>query len=471
MKVHHRHSEAPAHRLVPALLTGSLVLGTAAALGHHFYYSFLDAKVVESQTQQEWYIRIGTGLAFLARALLSASVGFTYTQLLWRTLRTRPVTVGGVDALFGLVSNIWNFRVWEVWRSGPALIVIAMVIWALPLVAVVTPATLTVRLSAHMNETVVDLAIPNVVYDSVAKFAYWQAQGRTLQGPSSRISRLLTAVTSFGSVLPISNPQGYPNSSYVLNFHGPSLSCRQPENATFLEQVSNLTASSGGAAWSYVAFVPAQAGSFNVTPAEEGIATAAIDGLNATMQTGTSSGSSSGSPATVDQNSAFDHARLYVVVPPWPVPSDVSAWSVAANTTIECGLYNASYAANFTFENGDHDVAWNRTLLNGVTMASVTGDSSDGSVNSTQGTAYISMLMALGDLLVGEIMSSHYSVVSTFDTLVLNTVLSETRELQILQAVSGTSEPLTIANMSMADALEDMFTNATLSLFSDAYFL
>lgn len=461
----HRHSEAPAHRLVPALLVSSLVLGTAAAVGHHFYYSFLDAKIVTSQTQQEWYIRVGTGLAFLARALLSASVGLTYTQLLWRTLRTRPITVSGIDALFGLVSNIWNFRVWEIWRFGPVLIIVAMVIWALPLVAVVTPATLTVQLSAQTNETLVDLAIPNVVYDSVSKFAFWQAEGRALQGPSSRISRLLTAVSSYGSVLPISNPQGYPNSSYVLHFHGPSLSCRQPENSTFSEQVSNLTAVyQGGSSWSYVAFVPAGAGTFNETAAEVGIEKAAIDGLNETMQGDISA-------STLDPNSAFDHARLYVVTPPWPVPSSVAAFSVAANVTIECGLYNTSYTANFTFNNGDHNIEWNKTQLNGVTMSSATGPSTDGSVNSTQGTAYLSMLMALGDLLVGEVQSSHYGIVTTTKTLVLNTVLSETRELQILQTVSGTSEPLTIANMSMADALEEMFTNATLSLFSDAYFL
>lgn len=463
----YRHSEAPAHRLVPTLLTGSLVLGTAAAVGHHFYYSFLDAKIVTSQTQQEWYLRIGTGLAFLARALLSASVGFTYTQLLWRTLRARPISVNGVDALFGLVSNIWNFRVWEIWSFGPLLIVVAMVIWALPLVAVVTPATLTVRLSGQSNVTVVDMAIPNLAYDDISKFAFWQAQGRTLQGPSSRIARMLTAVTAYGSVLPISNPQGYPNSSYTLSFYGPALTCQQPENATFLEEISNLTTQDqGGSAWSYVSFVPSSVSASYRSTDDALINVGAVDGLNETLDY-------SSTPETIDPNAGFDHARLYVVVPPWPLPGgdDVAAFSIAANKTIECGLYNASYTANFTFNNGAHSIEYNKTQLNGITMNSSAGASYDGGVSSVAGTAYMAMLMSLGNLLVGELMSSHYGVVTAFNTLVLNTVLSETKELQVLQTVSGTSEPLTIANMSMADALEDMFSNATLSLFSDAYFL
>lgn len=455
----HRHSEAPAHKLVPTLLTGSLVLGTAAAVGHHFYNSFLDGQIVESQSQQEWYIRIGTGLAYLSRTLLSASVGFTYTQLLWRTLRSRPITVDGVDALFSLVGNIWNFHVWEIWRVGPVLIIVAMVTWALPLVAVVTPATLTVQLSAQPNETTINLAIPNLAYDSVSKFAYWEAQDHTLQGPSSRISRLLTAVTSYGSILPISNPQGYSNSSYILDFYGPAISCVDPGNSTFSEQISNLTAAAdqGGSALSFAAFVPTESGTFTGS---------AIQGLNETLQGKTS-------PSTLDNSEESDYARLYVVTPPWPVPdssrSSSSAWALVANTTIECRLYNTSYTTNFTFTNGEQTVEWNKTLLNGVNILSAS--SYAGAINSTQGAAYLSMLMALGNLLVGQVINSHYGIITTTDTRILSTVLTEVRELQILQVATDTSDPLTIANMSMADALEEVFTNATLSLFSDSYFL
>lgn len=116
-------------QLTPALMAGSFLLGLSFALAHHFYYLHLDEIIVESQSQQQWHLRAGTGLAFLVRAFLSAAVGIAYTQILWRTLRSKSITIGGVNSLFGVMNNPWAFIGWELWTAAPLLAVVAIIAW------------------------------------------------------------------------------------------------------------------------------------------------------------------------------------------------------------------------------------------------------------------------------------------------------------------------------------------------------
>jgi len=110
-------------------MVGWLLLGAAVALGHHFFFSWLDGRVVQSKDEQEWYARIGTGLAFLTTILLTAASTVAYVQLLWRTLRSRAISIEGVDALFGVTTNAWNLTSLELWRHGPLPAVVAAILW------------------------------------------------------------------------------------------------------------------------------------------------------------------------------------------------------------------------------------------------------------------------------------------------------------------------------------------------------
>jgi hypothetical protein len=117
------------HPQVPGLMTGGLVAAALLAIGHHLFYRSLDRQIVGSSTQQAWMIRIGTGLAILAKALLTASMTFAYTQLMWHALRSRTVTLKGVDSFFGVVGNPLNFTTWVVWAKAPGLVLLAAIIW------------------------------------------------------------------------------------------------------------------------------------------------------------------------------------------------------------------------------------------------------------------------------------------------------------------------------------------------------
>jgi len=113
----------------PTSMITWLVLAVAAAVSHHFFYVWLDGRLVQSKTEQEWFGRIGTGLAFLTNALLSAASTIAYIQLLWQTLRSKTVSIGGVDALFGATTSAWNLVNLELWRRGSFLGVIAAILW------------------------------------------------------------------------------------------------------------------------------------------------------------------------------------------------------------------------------------------------------------------------------------------------------------------------------------------------------
>lgn len=119
--------------LIPISMGGSAFLGVVLAIVHHRFYSSLNGRIVASQNQQEWNIRIGTGLAILIKMFLAASVGLTYTQVLWRTLKKQQVKVQGIDAMFSVVYNAFAFANGELWHKSFSLVVLAAIVWLVDL--------------------------------------------------------------------------------------------------------------------------------------------------------------------------------------------------------------------------------------------------------------------------------------------------------------------------------------------------
>lgn len=113
---------------VPFAMISFMLLGVAFAVAHHCYYSSLQGRLIEGSSQ-EWAIRIGTGLAFLAKACLIASAAMSYQQHYWVLLRSRPVTIKGIDDIMGLLANPVCFFNLEVLSKAWSSIVIALAIW------------------------------------------------------------------------------------------------------------------------------------------------------------------------------------------------------------------------------------------------------------------------------------------------------------------------------------------------------
>lgn len=91
----------------------------------------------------------------------------------------------------------------------------------MPLIAVVTPATLSVTSSVRSYG--MQFPVPTVKFDTAKSWGTYGFNGIAITGASSEISRLLSAVASSVSYIPSTAP--FPNSSYDLSFWAPSYKC------------------------------------------------------------------------------------------------------------------------------------------------------------------------------------------------------------------------------------------------------
>ena len=106
-----------------------LLVGIGFGLGHHEYYKSFDNQSVKSNYQQQWAVRIGTGLAFLTKTAFTAVVAFAFAQYLWVVARRKALTLQSLDAVFTLLSNPASFVDLGVLASAKLLAILALVSW------------------------------------------------------------------------------------------------------------------------------------------------------------------------------------------------------------------------------------------------------------------------------------------------------------------------------------------------------
>ncbi|OAA59889.1 hypothetical protein SPI_06087 [Niveomyces insectorum RCEF 264] len=252
----HRRSRTPksiAWRY-PALAVGLFVASLLFAVGHDLYYKSLDGKLADgddpsttsstttptstsgsmfrligsapfSSTSQTWAIRIGTGLAILHKTALVAVVGMVGAQQVWVTLRRKAMTIGGIDSLFSVLDNPLALWSRDLLAHAKMLVLLAMVAWLLPLVAVVTPATLTVQ--SRPLASVARLDVPTTNFFDATQ---WVSAGGAgyIVGASFAIATLFSNVYSSAGIVHAAAgppPPASPNSSYEQIFYGPSYKC------------------------------------------------------------------------------------------------------------------------------------------------------------------------------------------------------------------------------------------------------
>ena len=113
----------------PALTAALFLCGIAFALGHHFYYGALNGESTTSKSSQEWAVRIGLGLAFLARGSLVAAASLAYEQYTWLRLKGQPMTLRGIDGIFAALANFGALIDFHSFRQAPINILLAVLIW------------------------------------------------------------------------------------------------------------------------------------------------------------------------------------------------------------------------------------------------------------------------------------------------------------------------------------------------------
>ncbi|CAG7556423.1 unnamed protein product [Fusarium equiseti] len=116
-----------------------LVFGAAAAIGHHILYSHLHNR---EATNQQWWLRLGQFLAFVAKASFVVAVLTAHQQVAWRAVSRKSYTVHAIDSLFGAAHNAFELFNREAWKKSAFAMVLAIYIWLSPAVVIFTSATL-----------------------------------------------------------------------------------------------------------------------------------------------------------------------------------------------------------------------------------------------------------------------------------------------------------------------------------------
>ena len=101
-------------------------LGLACAIGHHIFYNALNGRVADNQIQM---LRYGTLLAFAAKAGLSAAVVVAFRERTWTTVRTRFMSVAGLDSLFAAAEDLVALFNWEFISKAKTAAALAVFVW------------------------------------------------------------------------------------------------------------------------------------------------------------------------------------------------------------------------------------------------------------------------------------------------------------------------------------------------------
>ncbi|KAL4925510.1 uncharacterized protein BDV17DRAFT_183888 [Aspergillus undulatus] len=417
---------------MPTAMGVCWIIGLGLAIGHHFYYFSLDGTIVPGQSQQEWSLRVGTGMAFLTKTFLTTAVGIALVQNLWWILRLRPVRLSTLDSMWDVRGNIFSFLDLHIWLRGPNVAVLGLISWCIPLVTVVTPSTLSVE--STTGHIVHQQQMPAIDW-TFSKFYTMSMGGPT--GPTPSVSRFITGTVIQGSIPNIPAPA--PNSSYSLSFHEPLIQCSN-SSANISQQVQDWARENYAHYTSFMGFTPT---TDNISHAMHGIA------YPDSVQ-----GADNGDPDA-------DIANKFIMTV-WPFFELDDRW------VIECAIYNASYGVDFNYTNGAQDIhITDLTVLNRV------HDHRQHEMppppNEDQLFAYTSMFKAFRDVLEGRCVSNP----SSCDTSqVYSSSLINSRQIWDLvfygeKVGNTTSESLG----SILDVVDELGRNITLSFFSNPYFL
>jgi hypothetical protein len=114
---------------VPTVMTSSLLLGVASAVGHHVLYTHYDGQIANDLTKQRYIINAGTGLAFLVKMFLAIATGTAYVQQFWLSVKHEPKSFHAINTLYSVLGNAFLFRNLKLWLRNFTLAGLALITW------------------------------------------------------------------------------------------------------------------------------------------------------------------------------------------------------------------------------------------------------------------------------------------------------------------------------------------------------
>ena len=133
--------------------------------------------------------------------------------------------------MFSAGSSLWSFFKLEFLKKATLGALLGLIKWLIPLSALVTPATLTVRPSTSLSSST--MSVPAVNFSIIEPLYHFDESVRQTDyavsnnGITQYLTRILSSVATSLQILPMK--AAVPNSTYETTFHGPSLRCSRPE--------------------------------------------------------------------------------------------------------------------------------------------------------------------------------------------------------------------------------------------------
>ena len=334
-------------------------------------------------------------------------------------------------------------------------------------------------------------------------------------GPKYTVDRVVAATLAQGSIIPISPPAT--NSSWALDFAGPSLNCTDlqgpPLHAVKKNIQTVVALENCNTAYGYIAWTP----SYSKDP-DEAIELNTLPFILSQNNTSYKFQSGSLGPLIHSTGRAPTIATLYTATfANMAVVSDLSGkpclqgnpLNELPNITLtQCELYNTSYHVSFSFINGEQttNITLDPKPYNPVNTVFSVGTYNDGPLanytpggvlipnswhtTTVQTLSYQAVMDSFGQALVGTIYNNLNAPLAANETSVMSTVLGDTTELAWLNnfspAFNGRYNTLqeaialhpgyywngtdvvedTTPTIPFRDALEDLFQNITINLMS-----
>jgi hypothetical protein len=384
-------------------------------------------------------------------------------------------------------------------EKGGALLILQVRL--LPVATLLTPATLNIRVGSSVNSTMMRVPmidfkslnfanIPGSVMDKEANFAY--------SNPQIFVQQVVTATTSAGQILNITAP--FSNSSWNLDFYGPALSCG-PAEAVLRQNIADQvlaatnpwygdsTCGSGDLLnYGYLSWTPGSGHNASLPFDYSASNTTENYTLRSTTLGSVNSSLALFFMAISRMINTYDMYMCCLNTTCWQDYKDF----VTNAPIIRCTAYNASYASRFNYLNGVQsvDIAV-KEALNEVGFLSDVGlwiQPWDGTTFSVafENYAYQAVIDAFGKMVVGSIRSDVNVGYDGKDTNIGATSLVNTKELGFLKALGSYTQQSTLQSflpstnlwngtsvvpqigdtIGLAQAIEEMFQNCTVSLMS-----
>lgn len=262
-------------------------------------------------------------------------------------------------------------------------------------------------------------------------------------GPLAPITRAVSQSLLASAVLPLTAP--FSNSTYHVDFQGPALRCSEIERESPLWTEQSITIHNASAApwrcYQYLAW-PGQ-GTFPWTQSDNYWDFDPPKGLV-------------GSGCTVIA-----------------VGDGCSSAEAPNITLVQCEMWNATYSADYSYDNGVQDVVSEVTSYDSlfeyqpIAITSNAYPELDDPANYMLLWSYMAVMEAFQDYIVGSIYQDpdELDLSFTVNGNVLVTALAAAAELSYLRSdIAGLASGN--AAITMAEGIEEMFRNATLSLMS-----